>query len=198
MAPTGAQFAPWAGAINGGMGGCMAMARPRGLLRGRLFAALVALSLCFWAVSALARSYRDVWQGRVTHVGDGDTFWVRPHQGGAPRRVRLDGIDAPEICQAHGDTARAALTGLVLGQTVQVRVRRHDEHGRALARVHFRGQDVGAWMVERGHAWSYRFRRQTGPYAKQEALARANRLGLFRQDRPELPRDFRRRHGPCH
>ncbi len=149
-------------------------------------------------VPAAAQALTSSWTGTVTHVSDGDTLWVRPQQGGAPRAVRIDGIDAPELCQAHGETARAALVAHVLGQRVQLRVRRHDDYGRALARVRLHGQDVGAWLVSRGHAWSYRYRTQTGPYVQQESEARAHRLGLFRQARAELPREFRRRHGPCH
>lgn len=150
------------------------------------------------ALSPWTQATTTSWAGTVTHVSDGDTLWVRPQRGGAPRAVRLDGIDAPELCQAYGETARAALVGRVLGQTVQVRVRRHDDYGRALARLSLRGQDVGGWLVSQGHAWSYRYRGQSGPYARQESQARARRLGLFRQARAELPREFRRRHGSCH
>jgi len=149
-------------------------------------------------LAAPAQASKSVWTGTVTHVSDGDTLWVRPQRGGTPRAVRIDGIDAPELCQAHGETARAALVGRALGQTVQVHVRRHDDYGRALARVSLRGQDLGAWLVSQGHAWSYRYRAQSGPYAGQESQARAGRLGLFRQGQAELPREFRRRHGPCH
>jgi endonuclease YncB( thermonuclease family) len=146
----------------------------------------------------LAQRSTAGWSGTVTHVTDGDTVWVRPQQGGTPRVVRIDGVDAPELCQPYGDTARAALVAQVLGQTVQVRVRRHDDYGRALARLSLRGQDIGGWLVSRGHAWSYRYRREQGPYARQEARARAQRLGLFQVAQAEQPREFRRRHGPCH
>lgn len=147
---------------------------------------------------AAAQVTKSSWTGTVTHVSDGDTLWVRPQRGGAPRAVRIDGIDAPELCQSHGETARAALVGRVSGRVVQVRVRRHDDYGRALARVRLQGQDLGGWLVSQGHAWSYRYRAHKGPYARQEAQARAQRLGLFRQAQVEQPRDFRRRHGPCH
>lgn len=158
------------------------------------------LLLCLMglALPVGARPSRTVWTGTVTHVSDGDTLWVRPQRGGAPRSVRLDGIDAPELCQTHGEAARAALVGQVLGQTVQVRVRQHDDFGRALARVSISQRDVGGWLVSQGHAWSYRYRGHAGPYAAQESQARAHHLGLFQQAQPELPRDFRRRHGPCH
>ena len=61
----------------------------------RLAAASLLLTL---VVCAQARSF----EGVVTHVTDGDSLWVRPASGGAPRQIRLQGIDAPEICQAFG------------------------------------------------------------------------------------------------
>lgn len=159
---------------------------------------LVLTMLLAVAPAGMAATPAAVWAGTVTHVSDGDTVWVRPRQGGAPRAIRLDGIDAPELCQRHGEAARAALVALVLGQVVQVRVRAHDGYGRALARVAWRGQDVNAWLVTQGHAWSYRFRGQSGPYARLEAQARNQRRGLFRDAHAQRPHEFRRTHGNCH
>lgn len=160
---------------------------------------LLAVALCVaWLGVAAAPASDADWSGTVTHVSDGDTLWVRPQRGGPPRSIRLDGIDAPEICQAHGEAARAALVGQVLGQSVRVRVRSRDDYGRWLARVDLRGQDLGHWLVSRGHAWSYRYRGRPGPYAPQEAKARRQHLGLHATARAEQPAAFRRRHGPCH
>ena len=39
------------------------------------------------------------WLARVNYVVDGDSIWVRPDGGGARVRLRIDGVDAPEICQ---------------------------------------------------------------------------------------------------
>jgi endonuclease YncB( thermonuclease family) len=155
-------------------------------------------SLVLLCLAATASAKPVWWQGTVTHVTDGDTVWVRPLHGGTPRSVRLDGIDAPEICQRHGEAARAALASRVLGRTVQVAKRLRDNYGRELARISFEGQDVGAWLVRSGHAWSYRYRGQSGPYLAQEEQARARRLGLFRDARAEQPRAFRKRHGRCY
>lgn len=139
----------------------------------------------------------EVYTARVTYVTDGDTLWVQPDDGSATRKLRLQGIDAPEICQAGGDAARAALTALVLAQRVQVRVRARDDYGRGLARIQLGSNDVAATLVRAGHAWSYRWRGKPGPYAAEEALARQARLGLFATGQPELPGNFRKRHGPC-
>jgi endonuclease YncB( thermonuclease family) len=135
--------------------------------------------------------------GTVTHVTDGDSIWVRPLSGGAPREVRLQGIDAPEICQAWGRQARDALAAQVLHREVRVSSRGRDNYQRTLARVSFGGRDVGEWMVSHGHAWSYQFRRNPGPYSRQEAQARAGRLGLWGVHAPAAPREFRKRHGGC-
>lgn len=152
---------------------------------------------CLLLLPLAVQPAASVWVATVTHVSDGDTLWVRPAGGGAPRAVRLDGIDAPELCQAHGTAARAALARRVHGRRVEVRVRRHDDYGRALARVSLEGEDVGAWLVGQGHAWSYRYRGQPGPYARLEARARGERRGLFRHAQADHPREFRRRHGTC-
>lgn len=159
---------------------------------------MLVLLTVFMGINLAQAATKTSWQGTVTHVTDGDTLWVRPQRGGEPRQIRLDGMDAPEICQAHGETARSVLAARVLGQRVQVRGRRTDDYGRLLARITLQGQDVGGWMVSQGQAWSYRYRRNAGPYAAQEAQARAHRRGLFANARPEQPRDFRKRHGTCH
>jgi len=162
------------------------------------------IAICLIAFSAIyARAATEFnakssWQGIVSHVVDGDTLSVRPLQGGAPYTVRLDGIDAPEICQVHGPSARAALVKQVLGKTVWVAVRRRDDYGRTLARVSLHERDMGRWMVLQGHAWSYRYRKDPGPYAREEGQARSARRGLFARNGAELPRRFRQRHGACH
>ncbi|KQP13321.1 hypothetical protein ASF43_19535 [Pseudorhodoferax sp. Leaf267] len=143
------------------------------------------------------KSWPERWQGVVTHVSDGDSLWVRPSTGGAPRRVRLHGIDAPEGCQAHGPAAQAALQRQLKDRQVQLRVLRVDDYGRLLARVWVGGEDVARAMVRQGHAWSYRYRRDQGPYAREEDEARQARRGLFAGAAPERPYEFRRRHGPC-
>lgn len=133
--------------------------------------------------------------GVVTHVTDGDTLWVRTGQ--ARIKVRLQGIDAPERCQAWGPQARDALARRVLNRQVQLQTRARDEYQRTIAQLTLEGEDLGGWMVGQGHAWSARYRRSLGPYAPQEASARAARRGLFAQADAVEPRAFRRQHGPC-
>lgn len=140
----------------------------------------------------------EVFVGDVSYVTDGDTLWVQPEAGGPARKLRIEGIDAPEICQMGGETSREVLVQLVLHQRVMVTVKRQDSYGRGLAHIQFNDHDVGAMMVSAGQAWSYRWHRSLGPYASEEADARQYRRGLFAISQPELPREFRERHGSCH
>jgi endonuclease YncB( thermonuclease family) len=143
------------------------------------------------------------WQGLVTHVSDGDTLWVQPDHGGDAVKIRIDGIDAPEICQAWGPESRAALGARVLRQRVSVQARAHDKYGRVIASVVLHdgnaggADDVGQWQVQGGHAWANQFRHHKSRYGASQAQAQSARRGLWAAARPQLPSTFRRQHGAC-
>ena len=166
---------------------------PERLRRALLAALLPALLLA----GGETRAARPNGSAVVTRVSDGDTIWVRVANTGKRRKLRLLGIDAPEICQRGGQEARAALAARVLGQRVELESRLDDRYGRALVHVTYRGEDVARWLVQSGLAWSPGFRWHPGPYADEERAARAARRGLWADTAPVLPRDFRRQHGPC-
>ena len=159
-------------------------------------AARWAVLVCL-ALAPLAARSQTLSRGTVTYVADGDTVYVRLSDHAPSVPVRLLGIDAPEICQEGGQAARQALQALVQDQPVTFSRTQTDSYGRELATVYWQGQDVARAMVERGMAWSYRFGRDLGPYAREQQIARAAGLGLFAQPNPEPPHRFRQRHGSC-
>lgn len=159
--------------------------------------AVVAAGALLAGVTAASWADEAVYAARVTRVFDADTVWVRPAAGGRWRKLRLDGVDAPEICQAMGVAARDALAARLLERSVRVRARAHDRYGRALVVIEREGEDVNAWLVRTGWAWASRWRGQ-GPYVKQEDHARGAHRGVWTKGAaPEAPGAFRRRHGPC-
>ena len=164
-----------------------------------LIAAFAAISGCSPALAWTAS--RAPWSGVVTYVVDGDTVRVRPPEGGKPVSIRIDGIDAPEICQSGGTVARDALKRRVLGKRVVIYSKVHDDYGRLVARIGLNGEDQGKWMVAHGLAWSYRYRNNAGPYAVQQRHAQTARLGLFSPayaSAPAYPGKFRKQHGSCY
>ena len=153
-----------------------------------VFAALLLASTALHAAT---------WRGIVTHVTDGDSIWVRPNGAEETVEIRLADLDAPEGCQPYGREAKRALAARILRQPVQVRTRGTDDYQRTLAQVRHRGQDVGAWMVREGDAWSMGFGGKPGPYGRYENEARTARRGLWSLPGALEPRSFRRRHGRC-
>ncbi|MDO9358012.1 MAG: thermonuclease family protein, partial [Polaromonas sp.] len=81
-----------------------------------------ALVLFWFAASSVYAAAS--WQGTVTHVTDGDTLWVKPSSGGKALKIRIHGIDAPEICQTGGQASRAALAVRVRGRPVALTTQR--------------------------------------------------------------------------
>ena len=93
--------------------------------------------------------------GRVVRVIDGDTIVVLDPDK-VQRRIRLQGIDAPERHQAYGTKSRAYLSELVAGRTVEVAFSKYDRYGRILGKVIVNGEDENLEQVEAGMAWHYK------------------------------------------
>lgn len=129
---------------------------------------------------------------RSVHVADGDTLELEV--GGVVERVRLLGIDAPEVA-AFGEPgecgaaeAKAALQGLVAAGTVVVLLDpvadQRDRFGRMLAYVEVDGVDVGRKLVERGLVGSWAPVSSARPqrsddYDRLEDAARAAKTGSW-------------------
>lgn len=124
--------------------------------------------------------------GTVT-VSDGDTLRV------GSVKVRLFGIDAPELAQACGDWAcgRAAadrLAELAAAGSATCLPRDIDRYGRLVATCTVAGIDLGGQLVAEGLARAYV--RYGDEYATAEAIARDAGAGLWRGE-AEAPWDYR-------
>jgi micrococcal nuclease len=129
-----------------------------------------------------------VW--RVVSVHDGDTLRAID-EGKVERKVRLIGIDAPEIGQAFGTKSRDGLTAMVKGKPVEVHADSEDRYGRTLARLVVEGRDVNRQMVADGLAWHFTRYSSDAELAAAEREARAAKRGLWRDPEPIAPWDWR-------
>jgi micrococcal nuclease len=167
----------------------------------RGLAALVLLLLSWMSGLAFDPAAAQTLSGQLQRVVDGDSFWLQGMAQGKPsakpQEVRMQGIDAPEACQAWGQQSREALQAALQGQTLEVRTQGKDQHGRWLGTVWVGSININARQVQEGHAWSARYRWDQGPYVKEERQAQALRRGLHEDRQAILPRQFRERHGPC-
>lgn len=143
-------------------------------------------------LAGLAGAARADLQGKVVEVLDGDTLTLRV--GSENLRVRLDGVDAPELGQSYGRSARRSLAELCRGKEALVVERGKDDAGNVLASVRCGEVDVNAEQVRRGMAWvRLRYLPLGSPLYEFEANARLRGVGLWRASEPEPPWEWRER-----
>ncbi len=141
------------------------------------------------AFSGPALGQASVWG--IARAGDGDSLTVNG------TRVRLFGIDAPELDQscrrggqewACGSAATAELARLVTGKQVRCVPMGTDQHGRMLGRCNVGNVDVNRAMVASGYAVA--FRRYSNDYVADEQSAKASKRGVW-AGTFELPSAYR-------
>ena len=142
------------------------------------------------AAAATPKVIRDL-LGRVTAVHDGDTLTLLV--GTTQHKIRLNGIDAPELGQAYGTRARQFLSALVFGKTVTVRVVDVDRYGREVGDVYVGGVLANAELVRAGMAWHYKHYSKDATLAELEVQARAEKRGLWADPKAMAPWNYRRR-----
>lgn len=132
--------------------------------------------------------------GPVIAVHDGDTLTLVDR--GRNVRVRLDGIDAPELSQRFGWAALRSLASICRGKDATVSERGKDEEGHALGTVTCDKVDAGAEQVKRGLAWVFRTYLPLGsPLYELETNARLMQRGLWRDKEPVPPWEWRKQRG---
>lgn len=164
---------------------------------------LIATCLCMAVVASLLMAVSasgapprlKTFRGKVVKVIDGDTAWIETRL--VTRTVRLAEIDAPERKQPWGTEAREALEKQILNKDVVVTWREKDgRYGRYVGHIELpQGDDkslkVNAWLVEQGHAWKYLAYSKSEELAKLEAEAREKKKGLWKNDSPIPPWEWR-------
>lgn len=130
----------------------------------------------------------------VTKVSDGDSL------RSGRLKIRLHGIDAPELKQTCTDpqgaawpcgrAARDAMADITETARLRCDLMDVDRYGRLVMRCFAGGTDIAAHLVANGLALAYR--RYSTDYVDAEAVARENHRGMWAGDF-EAPWDWRRR-----
>lgn len=135
--------------------------------------------------------------GRAFAVYDGDTCRIEL-PGGKVEKIRFAHIDAPEKKQEYGLEAQKFLANMIDGRFITVYVNNTDKYGRKVADVYYDGHYVNAEMVKNGYAWHYKSFDKKGDevynmFEKFESKAKSNKVGLWRNAKPEAPWSYRKR-----
>ena len=120
---------------------------------------------------------------------DGDTIKI------ANERIRLYGIDAPEInqeCQkpflsigfftfnkkySCGEISKKILKKFIKTQIVKCIFESRDRYNRPIAECFTNKKNINSWMVKKGYAVAYK--KYSKKYINEEAYAKENKLGLW-------------------
>ncbi len=164
--------------------------------------ALLTLFFILSGGSASPQKSDEILLVRVVRVHDGDTVSVLI--GKSRERVRLIGIDAPELGQRPwGARAKKRLQEMLnsAGRTVAMEfdVDRRDKYGRLLAYLWTGGRRlINLEMVRDGYAVLFTFPpniKHVDELRKAQRFARDRRLGIWGTNGlKEMPVDYRRKH----
>jgi len=120
-------------------------------------------------------------------VIDGDSYILDGN------RIRLIGVDCPELGQTYGYEAKTHVWNLLRGASLKVTYTNQDHYGRWLANVKVNGAPLDSIIVVNGWGWADTYN-HTYNHKNEDLMyyAKAKNRGLWKFD-PIEPYKFRRR-----
>lgn len=146
-------------------------------------------------IISISASATDL-SGQVIEVIDGNTISLKSLSHTI--KVRLLAVAPPEPSQPYAEVARQHLTDLILRKFVVVRYTGIGDRGYLVGRILLEQGDVNAQMLRDGVAWYYQpeatnlSEADRELYSACEKAARSERRGLWQDQAPVAPWDFRK------
>ena len=144
-------------------------------------------------------SQNTVSEGQVIKIIDGDTVYFQAKNDNRYKKLRLVGIDAPEIHQPFGLKSKQCLGNLINNKPVKIMLFGTDRYKRTLAKILTEEVDINLAMIKEGCAWFYRRYKNTLDkndqlmYDQAEVSAIDNKKGLFSNHEAEAPWNWRKK-----
>jgi endonuclease YncB( thermonuclease family) len=136
--------------------------------------------------------------GKVIVVKDGDTIEIL--YDGKPLTIRLAHIDCPEIKkgQPFGKAAKQFTSDHCYGQFVTaVNEGKYDRYKRLIAVIiNEKNENVNKELVKAGLAWHFKKYSTDTSYDDLELIAKQNKVGLWIDNNPTPPWDWRKSEKP--
>lgn len=100
-------------------------------------------------------------------------------------KIRLFGIDAPEMGQAFGKQSKKMLSDLIFNKTILIEPTGIDIYKRLIANIYLNNVWINSKMIELGRAWAYRQYLNDDFLVNIEKAARAKKIGIWSLDKQE-------------
>jgi micrococcal nuclease len=150
--------------------------------------------ICPFLICLLIPLQALAWQGKAIHISDGDTITVLTSDK-QQVRIRLYGIDAPEMGQDFGRRAKDFASSMVGNKMVDVEVLDTDRYGRTVAVILVDGKNLNEELIRAGLAWVYpQYCKATfcREWYRLEEAARKAKIGLWSHPDAVPPWEYRR------
>lgn len=128
--------------------------------------------------------------GKIIDISDGDTCTLLDNNG-KKHKIRLNGIDAPEIGQKYGKESKAFLEQKALNKFASIEVIDIDQYNRTLGVIIVDNVDINKAMLRNGYAWQYRFNNDA-EYSNLIKQAKQERLNIWSEQSPIDPYIWRK------
>ena len=133
----------------------------------------------------------DQLSGKVISVVDGTTLEVAGDDKQI-YKIRLAGIDSPELTQEYGGEAKDFLEKIALEKNVTVKITGKDRWGRYLGEILIDGKtDPRVELLKRGLTWTSE-KSQLPDLEEYRVKAQQKGKGLWKQNEPTPPWIYRR------
>jgi endonuclease YncB( thermonuclease family) len=130
--------------------------------------------------------------GKVISVADGDTFTMLDDNN-RKIKIRLYGIDCPEMDQESGDSARKYLVVLfrLHYDSVEVYVKGKDKYGRKVGVAYTGKTNINESILAHGLAWHYTQFDKNPDWSRMEKEARLLGFHIWSTENPVPPWKWR-------
>lgn len=146
--------------------------------------------IVFWAITTTQIVAKDltIQTSDIQRVIDGDTFYYKKEDQGSVVKVRIIGIDAPELGQEYREYSKKVLSKILLNPDIkQLTLKCYGRSfSRDLCSVYISGIDLAGILVMLGAAWDVE-KYSNGQYKQAQKTAQAKKSGLWSGENPIPP-----------
>jgi len=137
-----------------------------------------------------AAIYAASWEAKVVSISNGDIIKVL--KDGKQVKIRLTSIDCSEKGQPYGQRAKQFTADMVADKVVKIWQTDTDHYRRIVGFVFVGDKNLNKELLSDGLAWHYKYYSRDPEIAEFEFKARSDKRGLWAEQDPVPPWDWRK------
>jgi endonuclease YncB( thermonuclease family) len=151
------------------------------------------LIILFLLINLCSNIYSQTYTDKVVGIKDGDTVVVIDSLNNQTT-LRLTEVDCPEKSQAFGTKAKQFTSDQIYLKQIKYFVIDIDRYGRSIAKIYYdKNKYLSEEIIKNGFGWQYKQYSTSILLTKLEEEARKNKMGLWIEQNPIYPSEWRRK-----